>query len=140
MTLYAAVRLVHVIVAVLGTGTIAAIAIVAHKARAQPAGLSASPLPALVRWASVSLVLMLITGIWIDFEMHGVFHHALWFRAAMFGLVLTGGTLAVLRRQLASGLRGRLAPERALFRVTTLAVIASALVLAIVVLMERRPA
>ena len=140
MTLYAAVRLVHVIVAVLGTGTIAAIAIVAHKARALPAGLSASPLPALVRWASVSLALMLITGVWIDAEMHGAFHHALWFRGSVIGLVLTGATLVILRRQLAGGLRGRLAPERALVRVTTLAIIASALVLAIVVLMERRPA
>ncbi len=138
MTLYAAVRLVHVIVAVLGTGSIAAIAIVAR--RAQPAGLAVSPIPALVRWASVSLAVMLLTGIWIDVEMHGAFHQALWFRASAIGLVLTGATLGILRRQLAGGLQGRLAPDRALARVTALAVVASALVLAIVVLMERRPA
>lgn len=138
MTLYAAVRLVHVVVAVLGTGSIAAIAVVAR--RLQPAGLAASPLPALARWASVSLAVMLLTGIWIDIEMHGAFHTALWFRASAIGLVLTGATLGVLRRQLTAALRGRLAPERALARVTALAVVASALVLAIVVLMERRPA
>jgi hypothetical protein len=140
MTLYAVVRLVHVVVAVLGTGSIGAIAIVAHEARAQPAGLRASPLQVLVRWATVSLALMLITGIGIDIEMRGAFHHALWFRGSAIGLVLTGATLGILRRQLAGGLRGRLAPERALARVTRLAVIANALVLAIVVLMERRPA
>jgi hypothetical protein len=140
MTLYAAVRLVHVVVAVLGTGSIAAIAIVSRQVRAQPAGLVASLLPALVRWASVSLAVMLITGIWIDIEMHGAFRQALWFRGSAIGLVLTGATLGILRRQLADGLRGRLAPERALARVTALAVVASALVLAIVVLMERRPA
>jgi hypothetical protein len=140
MTLYAAVRLVHVVVAVLGTGSIAAIAIVSRQVRAQPAGLVTSPLPALARWASVSLAVMLITGIWIDVEMHGAFRQALWFRGSAIGLVLTGATLGILRRQLADGLRGRLAPERALARVNALAVVASALVLVIVVLMERRPA
>lgn len=140
MTLYASVRLVHVIVAVLGVGSIAAIAIVARQLRAQPAALPASALPALARWATISLAVMLVTGIWIDVELHGAYHHALWFRASAIGLLLTGATLGVLRRQLARGLRGQLAPERALARVTALAVVASALVLVIVVLMERRPA
>ena len=126
MTLYAAIRLVHVAVAVLGTGAIAAIALVARAARAQPAQLAASPLPALARWGSVSLALMLITGAWIDFEMHGVYDHALWFRASAIGLVLTGATLGILRRQLTRGVRGQLAPERALARVNRLAVVASA--------------
>lgn len=138
MTLYVGLRLVHVIVAVLGTGSIAAIAIVARQARAQP-GFATSPLPALARWASISLGLMLITGIWIDFEVRGAYHQTLWFRGSAIGLVLTGATLGILRRQLAHGLRGRLAPERALARVTMLAVVASALVLAIVVLMECKP-
>jgi uncharacterized membrane protein len=137
--LYAIVRGVHVVVAVLGTGTVGAIAIVALRARRQPAPLASSPLPVLVTWASLSLAVMLVTGIWIDVEMHGVFHTALWFRASAIGLVVTGATLGVLRRQLAAGLRGRLTPDRALSRVATLAVIASTLVLVIVVLMERRP-
>jgi nitrate/nitrite transporter NarK len=140
MTVYMALRLVHVVVAVLGTGSIAAIAIVARRARAQPAGLLAGPLLALARWASISLAVMLLTGIWIDIELHGAYHQMRWFRGSVIGLVLTGATLGLLRRQIAGALSDRLAPERALARVTALAVVASALVLAIVVLMERRPA
>jgi hypothetical protein len=139
MTLYGIFRCIHVVVAVLGTGTVAALAIVALRARRQPAPLAGSPLPALATWASVSLAVMLVTGIWIDVEMHGVFHTALWFRASVISLIFTGATLGILRRQLAAGLRGRLTPDRALARVATLAIIASALVLATVVLMERRP-
>lgn len=140
MMLYAIIRCIHVVVAVLGSGTVAAIAIVARRARRQPAPIASSPLPALAAWASVSLGLLLVTGIWIDIEMHGVFHTALWFRASAIGLVVTGATLGILRRQLTAGLRGQLSPDRALARVATLAVIASSLVLVIVVLMERRPA
>jgi len=139
MMLYAIVRCVHVVVGVLGTGTVSAIALVALQGRRQPAALAGSALPALAIWASVSLGLMLLTGIWIDVEMHGVYHTALWFRASAIGLVLTGATLGVLRRQLAAGLSGRLTPQRSLARVATLAVIASVLVLTIVALMERRP-
>jgi hypothetical protein len=139
MMLYAIVRCIHVVVAVLGTGTVSALALVALQARREPTALAGSALPALAIWASVSLGLMLVTGIWIDLEMHGVYHTALWFRGSAIGLVLTGATLGILRRQLAAGRNGRITPQRALTRVATLAVIASVLVLAIVVLMERRP-
>ena len=139
MTLYAALRVIHVAVAVLGTGSVAAIAIVAAAARTRPAALTASPLPALARWASVSLAVMLITGAWIDLEMHRAYDHALWFRASAIGLVVTGATLGILRRQLGHAAHGRLAPERAAARAAALAVVASALVLAIVVLMDLRP-
>jgi hypothetical protein len=101
MTVYMALRLVHVVVAVLGTGSIAAIAIVAR--RAQPAGLLAGPLLALARWASISLAVMLLTGIWIDIELHGAYHQMRWFRGSVIGLVLTGATLGLLRRQIAGG-------------------------------------
>jgi len=128
MTLYAALRLVHVIVAVLGAGSIAAIALVSRKERPRP--LAASSLPTLLAWASGSLAALLITGIWMDVEMRGVLHTALWFRASAIMLVLTGATLGIMRRQLAAG---------AVARVAVLTIIANALVLAIVVLMERRP-
>ena len=150
MTIYAILRLVHVVVAVLGTGTIAALAIVARGARrhagspqasavAGPQAASLGPLPALATWASASLAVMLATGIWIDLEMHGIYHVALWFRASAIGLVVTGALLGILRRQLAGARRGTLALDQALARIAGLAVAASLLVLVIVVLMELRP-
>ena len=139
MTAYATLRLVHVVVAVLGTGAVAAIAITARTMRHHTGPLTATPIPALATWSTVSLVTMLVTGAWIDLEMHGVFHEALWFRASAISLVATGATVGILRRQIAHARKGQLTTERALARIARLAVVASVLVLAIAVLMERRP-
>jgi hypothetical protein len=139
MTGYAIAKLIHVAFATLGIGAVAGLAIAARQVKRHPEALATSPLAALARWSSISLGVMLITGIWIDFEMHGAFHEALWFRASGLALVLTGAALGILRRTLGRALGGRLEPARALARIATLAMIACALVLVLVVLMERRP-
>lgn len=83
MSGYGWVLSLHVIVAVLGVGQLAALAVTAGKAEA----LALFPL---VRNARLALVTMFVTGAALDFMSGGAFHERLWFRGSVILLVITG--------------------------------------------------
>jgi hypothetical protein len=132
VTAYAWVRLVHVVIAVVGLGTITAIAVVARAARSEPpAGVGR-----LAGAATASLVLMLLSGAALDALADRAFDGLWWFRLAALSMVPAGaavGRIRVLARRWAAG---QAAAGAAVART---AWVASALVAWIAVLMELRP-
>ena len=132
MTAYALVRLAHVVIAVVGLGTITAIAVVARASRGTPpAGVGR-----LAAWATICLALMLATGVTLDLVADRAFDEAWWFRIAVLSMVPAGAALGRIR-----GLARRWAagePEVG-GPIARTAWVASALVAWIAVLMELRP-
>jgi hypothetical protein len=104
--LYTSVLVVHVLVAVLGLGSIASIAIVA--ATAERAGRGAlgvlTSLGPLLRYSAFSLAAMLATGVLLGATSAGAVHEAWWFRGSALLLVLTGALHARARRAVRHGL------------------------------------
>lgn len=129
MSTYAVVLAIHVIVAVLGAGGVAAVAIVASTARRSPG--AAASLPALLRWSAASLGVMFLSGAALEWTVGGAYHESGWFRGSVVLLVATGALNALARRALRRG--------DPVVRVERLAYGMCALVAAIVVLMEVKP-
>jgi hypothetical protein len=137
--LYVPVLVVHVLVAVLGVGSIASLAVLAGTARRAGRG-STDPsawLGPLLRYSAVSLGAMLATGALLDFAAGGAFHEAWWFRGSALLLVATGGLHARARRAVRLGGEGVTAVT--LRRVERIAYGMCALIAAIAVLMETKP-
>ena len=140
-SLYASVLAVHVIVAILGLGSVASVALVASTARR--AGRGATDvvvwLGPLLRSSGISLGIMLVTGVLLDLAAAGAFHGAWWFRGSILLLVAT----AVLHAQARRAVRRPLVTEEdrdaALRRVERIAYGMCALIAAITVLMEVKP-
>ena len=133
--------LVHVIVAVLGLGSIGAMAVVARAARrggSVEADVEAWLRP-LLRASAFSLGLMLATGVMMDLAAGGAFHERWWFRASALLLlgagVLNGRARGVVRQGLAAHSGG----DGALRRLEGLAYGMCGFLAAITVLMEVRP-
>jgi hypothetical protein len=138
---YIPVLVVHVLVAVLGVGSIASLAILAGTARRSGRG-STDPsawLAPLLRYSAVSLGAMLLTGALLDFVAGGAFHEAWWFRGSALMLVATGGLHAQARRAVRRGLAGEGVTAVTLRRVERIAYGMCALIAAIAVLMETKP-
>lgn len=108
--LYNLVLVTHVVIAILGVGSIASVAIVAATAR--KAG--HAPAQALVwiapllRYSIYSLAAMLVTGILLDFVAHGAFHESWWFRGSVLLLVATGALHGFARRAMRAAVLRRL--------------------------------
>ena len=83
MSIYGLVLSVHVIVAILGVGQLAAVAVAAG--RADPAIIMA-----FTRNVRLALITMFVTGAALDFTSGGSFHELLWFRGSALLLLLTG--------------------------------------------------
>jgi len=138
--LFVPVLVIHVVVAVLGLGSVVSIAVVAATARRRGRGspdVSAWIAP-LLRASAASLAAMLATGIVMDVVTRGAFHEWWWFRASALLLVATGLLHARTRR----AVRAALDPARgddALRRVERMAYGMSALIAGITVLMEAKP-
>src|SRR6187431_2509481 len=132
MTLGMFALLFHVVVAVLGVGSIAALPIAARNAL----GVWARPLLLTVR---LSLLLAFSSGVLLDFVAHGAFHEALWFRLA--GLLVVGTAICLARAgaALSRGLSGGLAAPLALRRIEGWGFTSVIAVACIVVLMEWKP-
>ena len=83
---------VHVVVAVLAIGLVGAIPLTARWARQSPGPLAAPEriLGALVRGVQLGALLMLLSGIALDFSVAGGFHSSGWFRASIVLLVIFG--------------------------------------------------
>jgi hypothetical protein len=139
--LYTSVLVVHVLVAVLGLGSIASIAIVA--ATAGRAGRRAADaltwLGLLLRYSALSLGAMLATGILLGVTSAGAVHEAWWFRGSALLLVLTGALHGRARRAVRLGLTNAGDGDVAVRRVARLAYGMCALIAVIAVLMEVKP-
>jgi len=96
----------HVLVATLGLGSIAAVAIVAATARRVERGSTGALIwiGPLLRCSALSLAAMMATGILLDRTVAGAFSAAWWFRGAALLLVATGVLQAQARRAVRRGI------------------------------------
>jgi hypothetical protein len=131
----------HVLVAVLGVGSIGAFPLCVRSARR--GGLALSALAAwalpLLRTARVSLFLGLVSGALLDFVAHGPFHEAWWFRLSGLLVVVTAVCLGRGKVALTRGLSGSLAAPIALRRIESWGFTSVAAVACIVLLMVWKP-
>jgi hypothetical protein len=136
--LYTPVLVVHVIVAVLGLGSIASVSLVAVTALRAGGGLAEVPVSIgpLLRYSAFSLAAMLITGILLDLAAGGAFHGSWWFRGSALLLATTGVLHAQARRAVRARENGGNAILR---RVARVGYGMCALIAAITVLMEVKP-
>ena len=139
MTLLTAALPLHAIFAVLGVGQIGALAAISF--RPEPMGPPIGQMALILRWVTISLAGMLLTGIALVAASAGVQAHTLWFRISI-GLfvaigVLTGILRANLRR---ANSPDPSAAERYLPRIRMEAAVLCLLVVGIVVLMVSKPA
>jgi hypothetical protein len=139
--LYTSVLVLHVLVAVLGLGSIASVAIVAATAGRRGCGAvgALTWLGPLLRYSGFSLAAMLATGILLGATSAGAVHEAWWFRGSALLLVLTGALHARARGAVRLGLANEGDGDLALHRVARLAYGMCALVGVIAVLMEVKP-
>jgi hypothetical protein len=136
--LYVPALVVHVVVAVLGLGQLAATGIVAGSLRRHGLTAATSPLRQLVLLSGISLAILLVTGVIMDVAAGGAFHAQWWFRGSALLLIATGATHARTRRAVRVALVEQHAP-RALRSVERLSYAMCGLVATITVLMELKP-
>lgn len=131
----------HVLVAVLGLGSIVSVALVAGTARRVGHGSTdvSAWLGPLLRYSAFSLAAMLVTGILMDLAAGGAFSAQWWFRGSALLLVATGVLHAQARRAVRTGLAREDRGDATLRRVERIAYGMCALIAAITVLMEVRP-
>jgi hypothetical protein len=142
--LYTPLLVIHVIVAVLGVGSIASVALLAAAARraGHPSTQVLLGIAPLLRYSAYSLAALLATGILLDFVAHGAFHESWWFRGSALLLVATGALHGFARRAIRPTLAQN-GPAQdghmALRQVEWIAYGMCALVAAITMLMEVKP-
>ena len=139
--LYTPILTAHVLVAVLGLGSIASVALLAAKARKSGRGASdVSPwIGPLLRYSAFCLATMLITGVLLDLAAGGAFRGAWWFRGSAVLLFVTGALHGQARRALRSERAKEGGGDVILRRVERSAYGMCALLGAITVLMEVKP-
>lgn len=139
--LYAATLVAHVLVAVLGLGTITAIALGAVVSRR--GGLSwpeaAHWFRPLLRCSVASLAAMLLSGLLLDVLARGAFHGLWWFRGSVILLLATGAVHGQARRALRLGSGSEDRPGPWVARIEYSAYGMCVLIGAITVLMEIKP-
>lgn len=137
MNLYSVVESIHVIVAVGGLGQLGVAALVGRN----PEWGSVPFLQRMLKGVSGSLVVMLLTGIWLLGLDNWTYAHAGWFSVSMLLFIamgaLTGIASATLKKISSSG--NTLAASPLLGKFRTLTTWATILLLAIVFLMEGKP-
>jgi uncharacterized membrane protein len=137
MNLYAIVESIHVIVAVGGLGQLGVAALIGRN----PEWGNVQLLKRLLRGVSGSLVVMLLTGVWLVWLANGAYAHAAWFSVSVLLFLamgaLTGIASATLKKIGAAG--GTLASSPLLGKFRMLTMLATLLLLLIVFLMEGKP-
>jgi hypothetical protein len=130
----------HVVVSVLGLGSILSIAVAAGAVRRspRPVGDLSAWLGPLLRVSGWSLAAMLLTGVLMDLLARGAFHEWWWFRGSALLLILAGALHGQTRRT-AHRLSADEGGGVALRRVERLAYGMTLLVAAIAALMEAKP-
>jgi hypothetical protein len=140
-SLFTRTLVAHVLVAVLGLGSVVSIAIVAALARKDRRD-SAEVLPWLIpllRYSAFSLGAMLVTGILLDIAANGAFHGSWWFRGSALLLVATGALHGQARRTVRVSLAEKANSDTVLRRLERLAFAMCILIAGISVLMEVKP-
>ena len=140
-SLFLPLLVLHVVIAVLGLGSILSVALVAATSRkAGPSAVQVSAwLAALLRISAISLGAMLVTGILMDAAVAGAYHEWWWFRVSVMLLVLTGVLNGLARRVVGRGLGPGAGRDAALRGIERLAYGMCALIAAIAALMEVKP-
>jgi uncharacterized membrane protein len=138
---YILLLVTHVLIAILGVGSVAAIAVISTIARRSGrAAVDASIwLTPLLRTTAFSLALMFITGASLDYLVGGAFHRMGWFRASVLLLVALGALNGLSRRAMRAGLATPQQRDASLRRIEWLAYTMCALIAAITALMEAKP-
>jgi hypothetical protein len=145
MILYSVTIVLHVVVAVLGVGLIAAVPIAARLARRDriAPGASYALFEALLRSTQVSLAIMFLTGALLDYAAGGAFHGTGWFKASVALFFFLGFSharaRATLRKGPASDLMSDAAGAETLARVERWGWVMCGTVAAIAALMEAKP-
>ena len=95
----------HVVVAILGVGQVTGVTLVAAIARRSPpvAPATWAALTRLTMGASWSLLVMLFTGLWLEFLAGGVHGRSVWLPTAFVLFFACGALLGVTRRALRKG-------------------------------------
>jgi uncharacterized membrane protein len=93
----------------------------------------------LLRLSAVSLAVMLVTGILLDFAAQGGFRHSWWFKGSALLLLVTGALHGQGRRAVRSGLADGGNGYAALRRIERIGYAMCVLVLAITILMVVKP-
>ena len=139
--LFLPILVLHVVIAVLGLGSILSVALVAAATRkAGPGAVHVSvALAPLLRLSAICLGAMFVTGILMDASVAGAFHGQWWFRGSAVLLVLTGALNGQARRVVRRGLGPDAGGEAAVRGVERLAYGMSALIAVIAALMEVKP-
>ena len=139
--LFIPILVLHVVIAVLGLGSILSVALVAAALRRAGRGRAevSAWLAPLLRFSAISLAAMLVTGILMDVAAGGAFHEWWWFRGSALLLVLTGVLHARARRIVRRELSLDAGRDAALRGIERLAYGMSGLIAAIAALMEVKP-
>jgi hypothetical protein len=92
MKLYTLAVAIHVVVAVAGIGLVGAIPLTARLARKRSDGLATSEasLGLLLLVTQISLAVVALSGVALDFTVAGAFHRMAWFKASIVLLVVAG--------------------------------------------------
>jgi hypothetical protein len=137
--LYNYLLVAHVLVAVLGLGSIVAVTIVAATARRVERGSTEALkwLPPLLRCSTFSLVAMMPTGFLLNLTVDGAFGSTWWFRGSVVLLIATNILQTLARRAVRRGIAN--ADDGSLLRVKRIAYGMCALIAVITVLMEVKP-
>lgn len=137
MNPYVIVVCIHVVVAVLGLGQVTGMLVLASGAEETVSPATWRVLERLVRGISWSLLVMLLTGVLIEYLGGGGFHHTWWFRLSFLLLLALGAISGATRRALRK--RGQTPAGETLRRVRRAAWAMCTLIAVVTVLMESKP-
>ena|SRR5258706_7425273 len=134
--MYALAISIHIVTAILGLGQIAGIAIVTSSTSVQaPAATGTwTALQRLVRGSRWSLVIMLLSGVLLEYASGGAFHDAWWFRLSFLSLLVLGAINGRMGRTIRK--RESVGDERTLRGVARSAWMMCAITAFIAILME----
>jgi hypothetical protein len=141
MSTYSIAIATHVVVAVLGIGSLASIPITAGFARRAsiPLSVSGGIIQALLRFSRWSLAIVFVSGALLDLSVGGAFHSSSWFRASVVLMLFLGFSHARAMRRLRVGLASGIDEGGTLRAVQRWGWTMCATVGVVVVLMEWKP-
>jgi uncharacterized membrane protein len=141
MNLYAIALVTHVVVAILGLGSVASVAFMAAIVRRTGRGAAEAStwIRPLLRLSAFSLAGMFLTGVLIIYAAGGGYHRAWWLRLSVLLLVVTGALHGLARRAMRAQPANDHEAKIALRRVERIAYGMSFLIATITALMELKP-
>jgi hypothetical protein len=141
MNLYVVALVTHVLVAILGLGSVVSVAIMAATVRKSGRGMAEAStwIRPLLRLSAFSLAGMLLSGVAMIYVAGGGFHRAWWLRLSVLLLLVTGALHARARRALKTEPANEHEARLVLQRVEWIAYGMSSLIATITVLMELKP-